>query len=139
MNFEEIIGEKISSISMLIWDDKINPIKIEQILIELSNNKLLLEIDNEFDEVIIRIDNSIQLSKPEKEHSIILDNNSDFELMHLMDGEITWIWTLNNNRGYDDGFQLNVWKNNMEYLYQFLIIASEIKVYKLAEKENIHG
>lgn len=134
INFEDIVGENIRGISVVIWDDKAHPITIERILIEFENNKLLIDIDKDYDEIIIKIDESLILEATEDKHIVIsLNKESDFDLKALLDGRIIWTWTLNNNRGSDDAFQLEIEKDKERCTCQFLAIGSQIKIYKLGE------
>lgn len=133
MNFNKIIGDQITGISVLLYDDKIHYTCIEEILITLSN-KLFIAVDKEYDEIILKINTVSQLKIQDEYHKIIdIKDSSENILCNLLNKKISWIWTLNNNQGYDDAFQLEVYLNEVREKYQFLAIASKLELYRLTK------
>ena len=134
MNFNQIIGDQITGISVLLYDDKIHSACIEEILITLSTSKFFIAVNSEYDEIILKINNECQLKIQDDNYRIIDIKDSSENILHnLVNKKICWIWTLNNNQGYDDALQLEVSLNEENEKYQFLAIASKLDIYRLTK------
>ena len=121
----ELVGKTITNISLKLFDNSVN--NIGGVLFELGESQLLITVNKD--------DDTIELSTSD------LTGTNEFisvaELKHpiaeLLNKKIIWHWTLTNNQGYTDGFQLHV---NDQLEFQFLVEASFIRTSKL---ENLTG
>jgi hypothetical protein len=68
-NVDEIIGQKILKISLLTWDDNVNPIGLESICIDFGKYKLVLEVDPNVDELKYNIVNHFTIQALENQYT----------------------------------------------------------------------
>jgi Family of unknown function (DUF6334) len=80
--------------------------------------------------------------------TILLKNSSDLfdgwddvsacpPLHDLVGRDLVWIWQLENQQGYQDGCQICVTADSVEYLVQFIVIASSLKVYSVTATQDL--
>ncbi len=128
-NIDEIIGHEIHEITLLTWDDNVNPIRLEKICIDFGGHKLVLEVDCDFDELKYKIVNDFAIQATENEHRIIDSTTvQDFGLKELFNKRLIWLWTMINNQGFKDGLQIEL---DNQTTFQFMAESSAIRIKKL--------
>jgi len=128
-DIDNILGKRVCDIKFLANEFQQNNIEIEKILVNFENYKLLLEIDQEFDQIIPKIIKDYSLSKTEPDHRLFDATDVLFkEYKKLLNKKLIWLWEMTNNQGYFDGIQME-FENNITY--QFLIEASYFRNSKL--------
>jgi hypothetical protein len=135
----QIIGEKVTSLSLLNWADEISEGHwIEKILFSFGGNKLLIEVDVNTDELSIKIGNELSLDIESPEHEILeILPDSNSELKSCLDKKLIWLWELKNNQGYDDAIQIEVSDHKENIIVQFIAEASQISIYTLKKIEQL--
>ena len=131
IDIDKISGHKIQEIKLLTWCNYLKPIEIEKILIDFGINKLIIELDGDYDTIKPKIVNDFSLNIKEKEHAIIDSSMiKDYGLNDLIGKKIIWLWTMTNNQGYHDSLQIELDDHNS---YQFMVECSFFKISKLME------
>lgn len=132
-----ITGEKVTSLSLLNWADNTNDgYWIEKILFSFGVNKLLIDVDKNTDELVVKVGAELRLTIESPEHEIIeILPDSNSVLTGCLSKKLIWLWELKNNQGYNDGIQIEVSDHKENLIIQFIAEASQISMYKLNKIE----
>lgn len=123
---ETIAGKTIESISVrLCKSDDNEPDWIEAIYFQITNQKFVISVVPDSDELKIEDISNYQ------SNSGITKIENNHALADLLNKKIIWVWTLTNNQGYLDGLQIEVENNHDSIIFQFMALASQIKIFKL--------
>lgn len=124
MNYENIIGQKVKSVRVLNWMDSDKESDLIQTkIIETAGDFILIEVNNEFDDLNVIIVDHIQIKDTKFSQ---MTESPLFE--KLIDQRVQWTWLMTNNRGYKDGFQIELSKDNNQTFVQFVAMASKIEI-----------
>jgi hypothetical protein len=131
---ELIIGENVQSLQILEWvDDEHEKNSIEKVLFHFDSFKMLIEIQDS-DELTLVIEGDLKLEIENENYRIIdITQDSNTELKKCLNKKLIWLWELKNNKGYDDGIQVEL-SNHIERIrIQFLAESSFISILELNE------
>lgn len=115
-----IAGKTITNISLKLFDNSVN--NIEGVLFELGDSQILLTANQDDDTI------ELSMNQPITDSKFIDIAELKHPIAELLNKKIIWHWTLMNNLGYIDGFQLQV---NDQLEFQFIVEASFIRTSKL--------
>ena len=131
IHLDKILGQEIQKIELLTCCNDLKLLEIEKILIDFGDNKLILELDIDYDTIKFKIIDDYSLDIIKKEHKIIdSSKNKEFGLSNLVGKKIIWLWNLTNNQGYHDSIQIELDDHNS---YQFMVECSFFRISKLLE------
>lgn len=127
----------LKTIDLIFFLEKISGVILNFDKIDGYKNRILITLDNEFDEIKINLvddnfDEKVFFAEDilfYREETILVKNAfSEFNNFSLI-----WFWKLENNQGYNDAFQFEFRDEIKETLHkiQFFVIGSRIEIYFL--------
>ena len=87
-----------------------------EIVISDSKREIRLGCDRDSDELILSSGRKKERKKPSP--------------VFRGDGRVDWMWTMTNQKGYFDGFSIQISSRGQERVFEFISIASTIDVYE---------
>jgi hypothetical protein len=84
---------------------------------------------------VISDDDTIEIylnSKLPNSEEILVDMSTATPWEYLIGSGIFWAWQLTNQQGYVDGIRLEFGKPNSTTIIEFIVVASTIKVFRIA-------
>lgn len=129
----------LKTIDLILLVGKFKGIILNFDMIEGYKNRVLITLDNEFEEIKTNLVDDTFDEKVFFQEDILLLEELPILVKNiyqdLNDSSLVWFWELENNRGYKDALQFEfINEKTRKYnKIQFLVIGSSIQIYLLNE------
>lgn len=113
--------------------------KIQRVLVDDANPNAVSILNVVFERGSFLIeavsdDDSLRTSLNTEPDSPCQDVSSEFPWSLLVGGAPLWLWSLTNQQGYEDGFQIVLRKDGADIGFQIIVIASSLKPFLVIEQ-----